>query len=655
MRYPCLVLFLAALLAWVANNGPAERSSASQDAAPPDVNSRPVNPADLRKLTAALNTQSLRDPGGPARRQGEEKVLAGWRDNLKTYTVVEAEFRSDEACQNFVDNSAGQGVTVFHRYKRFADVFVENQMGLDALVNAVGLRWLDMGETAVVPPPPGQTGKEGKTLAVPDKIVQGGFDANTKGAGVIIAIVDTGVDFRNADFITYDKDKRPTSRLLFFWDTLNDHPGRGGPGGPAPFSYPNKRSIGTLYTQKDLTDELRSGSQSIPFWDSVGHGTGCAGIAAGNGNNQPDGKRYAGVAPEADIIAVRIGDRRSLGNVYLLNAVCDWLDGKAKELNKPLVVSCSFGGHRGGHDGCLICERQLDERFAPDTPGRAICIAAGNDGDAAIHAEGKLAPQKTISLSYSSPGNGEATFYFDAPDPSDLRITGAGLKRLTVYTHPLSHARVSIVELFPGEGQLRLENTAARTVPFDAYIAGEDRTVFAGELVSFRKQISTPGTTGNALTVGSYDWNDEFSRFGNDYTLGVGDPEGSLTPLIVGELSFYSNPGPRRNGGATKPDIVAPGEWFTASASANTAAIRDSSNRYQLFNGTSAATPYAAGVVALVMQVKPNVTVAELKVYLKQCATTNAATKQKPESWGNGKLDYAAVERLIRKVRGGNP
>jgi len=100
-----------------------------------------------------------------------------------------------------------------------------------------------------------------------------------------------------------------------------------------------------------------------------------------------------------------------------------------------------------------------------------------------------------------------------------------------------------------------------------------------------------------------------------------------------------------------KPDVVAPGQWYTAPAARNTQARLDSSGHYRLFNGTSAATPYCAGVVALLMQKKPDITLGEIKNLLKKCATQDDFTGKVPNpDWGHGKLDLKALEKMIAEV-----
>ena len=102
-----------------------------------------------------------------------------------------------------------------------------------------------------------------------------------------------------------------------------------------------------------------------------------------------------------------------------------------------------------------------------------------------------------------------------------------------------------------------------------------------------------------------------------------------------------------------KPDVVAPGQFYPASAPLNpTHGKRDSTNKYQLFNGTSAATPYVAGILALVYEKNPGITYGEVKSLLHKCASVDSYTGSCPNpKWGYGKLNVDAVKRLIASVR----
>ena len=206
-----------------------------------------------------------------------------------------------------------------------------------------------------------------------------------KGRGVTIAIIDTGIDFHHPDF-THWVNGRQQSRIKFFWDTTAAYRAGRKFGAPVPCKDPTGAPIGTLYSQADLSQNLDRTTSTIPEGDAAGHGTACFSIAAGNGaagDTFTPKRNYPGVAPEADLIAIRIAKVSSLENVYLLGAICDWLETVAKD--RPLVVSCSFASQFGGHDGSTVLEREFNARFPLDKPGRVLCVAAGNEGDSRIH------------------------------------------------------------------------------------------------------------------------------------------------------------------------------------------------------------------------------------------------------------------------------
>ena len=436
-------------------------------------------------------------------------------------------------------------------------------------------------------------------------------------------------------------------------------------------SYPNRAAVGTLYTRAQLTAALRieqSGKSSgIPATDLNGHGTACAGVAAGNGNNSKDtsGERRAeviGVAPEADIIAVSIADEstRYIKNMFLLNAICEWLDTAAGL--RPLVVSCSFGGHLGGHDGYRIAERQLDARFPLSRKGRAIVVAAGNEALNGLHAEVSFADKSTPGIIswQAEEGGARLEIYFENGDLSDLEYAGGKEIRVepSAYVNPLTKTAVAEIKVPPGRGRLALFDSSGHRIKADVYISGGQ---FNADTASPGKQISTPGTANHAITVGSYDWNRVFSYQGRQFLM----RDALQRQIVIGQLSVYSNPGFSRNG-TVKPEVVAPGEYFYASFAklldhtgvhlynpkTNPGGnAPDSSGNYMLFNGTSAATPYVAGVVALMFQKKATLTLGQIRELLKHTASQDSFTSSVPNpAWGYGKLDLNAVRRALSSI-----
>ena len=606
------------------------------------------------------------------------------QDKAGVYAVLNLEFESEAAARAYAPDAGGDaGGKVFCQFQKWVDVFVPaREEAVVATLDAAGLVWAEVAETGIQPPPPRIAVGNEKTKGAVDGIVAGGRGGLT-GKNVVIAVVDSGIDFHHPDFVTYDAQGVPTSRIVAFWDTTtggaNTAVGSAAVGSAAPISYPNGTSVGRVYSQADLTAELRGARARISSWDSNGHGTACAGIAAGNGNAS-DGK-IQGVAPDAQIIAVRIGGQSSgLENSYLINAICEWVHGTAGA--RPSVVSCSYGGQGGGADGQRIEERQLSARFAPTIGGRALCVAAGNKGEGDIvrltktlAPEAKTAENRPLPFQSKADAGTQVRFlsdggpiwiYLDTNDIEKLSLSvSEDVERederadvLPVSTNPFTGQ--SLITLYAGEGvkQLNLLNRGDKPIVANILLGNG----LFGKSKNLETSVGTPGSALGVITVGSYDWNDTIEQFGRPVSVSQGTLRG-LTSLQIGGLSSYSSRGPLRTG-ENKPEIVAPGQFFVAPYSANSeesydsskGAIynRDSTGFYRFFNGTSAATPYVSGIVALLLEKNPTLSTGALKTLLQNGATRDQNTGATPNaSWGNGKLDVAAVDRMIAAVPAG--
>ena len=455
------------------------------------------------------------------------------------------------------------------------------------LQHAPGLILCEVARSVVVPPLPSVKPLAQTTRAIPEETAAGGVGKFT-GKGVIIAIVDSGIDLRHPDFVTKDANGKDVSRLLYFWDTTSEQYKTGTIGKPAPYSYPNDTPdhpsrIGTIYSRDEITAALHTPRSPIAEQDTLGHGTACAGIAAGNGQGGPKDSQgkplYAGVAPDADLIAVRVGTGENLQNSYLLGAVCEWLDHVAG--NRPLVVSCSFGGVEGGHDGYRVEELELNSRFPLDKKGRAICIAAGNEGEDRFHADCEIqGKDKPAVLHWNCDGPAKLDIYIQGSDPDDImydmdKTSGISPNKdqtgkvvgydVHAATNVLTKQLVLSTIATGGEGTLTLYSKSNKSLAADAYFTDGDNAEFADGCYTARNLVGTPGTAANAITVASYDWNDRFNYFGQVLSL---PPVDSHDPMRIGALSGYSSPGFLRIGKAIKPEIAAPGEWYTAPAPA---------------------------------------------------------------------------------------
>jgi subtilisin family serine protease len=307
---------------------------------------------------------------------------------------------------------------------------------------------------------------------------------------------------------------------------------------------------------------------------------------------------------------------------------------------------------------------QLNERFAPDRKGRVLCLAAGNEGAKAIHGQASFNPEKPGRIEWEAHGEKPTVMsvYVDGAAPEDVKVEpGDDATKYTTratFVHNISGSLVSLIEVSKGKGSISLSTkTPNKTLRADAYLPMADEAnqgKFIGACATNRYQVLSPGCASNGLTVGSYDFNADFNRKDKGPMTFYGNPF-TKERLEVGKLSYYSNVGfLRSHDKIIKPDIVAPGQWHIApAAEKGDKEVLDPTGKFQAFNGTSAATPYVAGVVALMMERKPDLTVKEVRKLFEKYASKDKFTGDDlpNDHWGYGKLDVKAIKKMLDALR----
>ena len=562
------------------------------------------------------------------------------------------------------------GVTVNSEYPGFVTAQVTAGQVL-ALARLGGVRYID----------PGSVNYPANDVSVPEtgaSLVQGGFLNNTqyRGAGAIVLIYDTGIDFKHKDFRSPADSTK--SRILFIWDqTLT---ATGGEAPPSGFGY------GVEYTQAQINAELgASPPGAVREKDINGHGTHVAGTAAGN-DALLSGK-FSGVAPDADIIIVRGGDG-SFSESRMIDGLT-YAENKATLLGKPVVVNWSIGGQVGPHDGSRAYETAVNTFVA--NPGRVVAIAAGNDGLSQIHIGGTAAgsggtttitftvPTYTasagtgtnqflfdlwlnsntnVSVSAKSPNNVTATAAY-SPTGSSANGTSASDGMFTVFNAPtFTDDGAWNVQLwvrddgvnFPRAGTWTLTVTnPGAAVRYDGWLAlrtvGTGLVALTGGDVS--ETISMPGTSFGAITAAAYVTKWSWPSYTN------GQFVYSNSTDRTKNIADFSAIGPTRDL-RQKPDIAAPGEGIASALSSamdTTAlsAIIYPGQRHFIDQGTSMATPHVTGAAALILGAFPTATAASIKSLFTGGAVTDAFTGTVPNvTWGYGKLDV--LEAMAKKI-----
>jgi subtilisin family serine protease len=195
------------------------------------------------------------------------------------------------------------------------------------------------------------------------------------GQGVVIGIVDTGLDVRHGDL----RDSDGKSRVRYLIDFSRP---------PRDRQAELEEEYGctsdtecAIFSNEDLDALLNNATDGDEPKDTYGHGTHVASLAAGNGL-AAKGARYVGVAPGATLFGARVS-RGSSGAIFDADIILAtrFIFEQAERLGLPAVVNLSLGSDFGTHDGSSPLEQGLASFVGPDFPGRAIVVAAGNSGN----------------------------------------------------------------------------------------------------------------------------------------------------------------------------------------------------------------------------------------------------------------------------------
>ena len=217
-----------------------------------------------------------------------------------------------------------------------------------------------------------------------------------RGKGIIVGSIDTGIDWHHQDF----RNANGTTRIKYIWN--QDDACIGSPP-PVPFNF------GCLYTEAQINAAL-TGGPTITAPDADGHGTNTTGVSAGNGRATGFGfpaQRYVGMAPEADIIVVKVfpepTDTSDCIQCFDISSAFDFIDTKAAELAKPYAVNLSLGSQLGGHDGSDLDEETIDTLTGPGIPGKVVAKSGGNERGSPIHIRGTVSNGVTNTHTFTIP------------------------------------------------------------------------------------------------------------------------------------------------------------------------------------------------------------------------------------------------------------
>jgi subtilisin family serine protease len=446
------------------------------------------------------------------------------------------------------------------------------------------------------------------------------------GEKVVIGIVDTGIDAKHPAF---------KGRILRIWDQTLPGPGV------------KEGAYGAELSKDQLTI-----SQDIE-----GHGTHVAGIASSADST------YSGVAPKAELVIVKT----DLQDAHIADAV-RYIFRVAGEMNRPAVVNLSLGGHADAHDGSDSLSKIIDTETGP---GRIVCCAAGNEGNDNIHAQAKVSTSRMCTVRFNVPqnqvgiawlnawysGKGQLEVSVRTPNgfvtpfqkiitkgnpTQDYQLADAQVQIATPGPDPMNGDHNFFVQIrgngimpvMGGIWQLRVRNTGSSETRLDVWTLDDHSAVFfTGQSVQDAVKIGSPGACKNAVTVASYTTKVKYTDI---------DAKPQEIGLELHSISDFSSEGPLRND-SHKPDVAAPGAMIVSTLSSTAQGFGRSSminSKFVVSAGTSMATPFVTGLVALLLQRNPKLDPAGVKELLrKHSSIPKKAPGTFDSKWGFGLID----------------
>lgn len=417
------------------------------------------------------------------------------------------------------------------------------------------------------------------------------------GEGVILGVLDTGVDYRHRAFQNEDG----TTRIDVIWDQTipSENP-------------PEGLDYGSIYTAEEINQALESENplSIVPSMDENGHGTFLAGIAGGSIVEE---ENFSGVAPFCELAVVKLKEAKDyLRDFWLLpegvtafqetdiftgiKFIMDY----AYRLNKPFVLLFGSGTNSGNHGRSDYLKNYLNN--ISSLSGRSIVLAAGNEGSLGHHYRGNSLEMEEYQDVELHVGEGERGFvtelWAQAPDTYSigfispqgeyiqkipLSVSGGGTEvrfvfeqtRIMVFYEPVERTTgdmiiwIRVQNPTPGNWRFRIFKESILLGRYDIWLPMEH---FISQDTFFVQPdpdttICEPGNAQYPMTVTAYNHRD-------------------------GTLFFQASRGFTRNQ-EIKPDFAAPGVELYGPAV---------NGRYRTETGTSAAAAVAAGCATLLLE-----------------------------------------------------
>ncbi|HSQ90412.1 bile acid germinant receptor pseudoprotease CspC [Romboutsia sp.] len=429
-----------------------------------------------------------------------------------------------------------------------------------------------------------ETGETVTTAAGTDYIYKNPY-VQASGKGVIIAIIDSGIDYLHPDFINKDG----TTKIISIWDQESI---KGNP--------PEGCLFGSEFTREDINKAIKENDSTLSE-DKIGTGTIAAGICSGNGNLN---SRYKGVAVDSELLVVKLREYKNRFKDGIINyqsadflAAIKYIQDVAAKEDKYIIINLTVAVGPSGQIEVSL----LDSFSFLDQPGVILVSGAGNEGNTDIHYEGRIInvnESKDILIQVGDQLNLEVYIIVDGPDKIGAQVISPsgeiidnilyspdnypyyGKFNLENTTYEIQYVYpwfelgsekffIDFYDIKPGVWTIRLNPEYIISGLYNVYIPNKS-------LISEDTRFLDPNSSStitlfanidNVITVGAY----------NDKTV---------------SMWIGSSKGSKRTG-YIKPDIVAPGVDIISTYK---------NQSYNTGTGTGVSSSITSGIVAILME-----------------------------------------------------
>nr|WP_314459463.1 S8 family peptidase [uncultured Clostridium sp.] len=473
---------------------------------------------------------------------------------------------------------------------------------------------------------------------------------NLSGKGVLVGMIDTGIDYTHPAF----QDPDGTSRIYSIWDqTIQE--------GTVPDGF----TFGSEYKKEQINEALLSKQplSVVPSADTNGHGTAMASIAAGS----PSANRtFSGIVPSSELVIVKLKEaKNNLKNIFFVpeDAYCfqesdiylgiRYILSVSEKAAKPVIICICLGSSQGGHDGNGAFSSYITAKI--QDPGICFVVSAGNEGNKARHYYNNTTQIPWYNDFELKIGEKDKQFWMEIWPYASSRIS----------IDISSPNRESTQRIYPSIRECRKFNFIfTQSILWVNNILFEEET--GNQVILIRFKNPMPGVwylrvqSIKEEPISFHCWLPNGSLLSNDTYFLNPDPSVTITSpgngthqlTVTAYNQFNDSVLPDASRGYTrtgmvKPDIAAPGFQLTCAVSGNL---------YGSAEGTGAAAAHAAGAAAMILEwgiVKgnyPTLTGYDINRMMMRAARHSPGNTYPNNQWGYGQLDISNVFKQLTNI-----